>query len=70
MRGGAELVWAEKVSTEDLAIEFCYEDFMSACEPISDRIGPGHVARERVGFAGSNDGFEDGPDVLLVAWLG
>jgi hypothetical protein len=55
---------------EDLAVEFCYEDFMGASEPIRDGIGTGHFSREGVGFSGANDGLKNGPDVLLIARLG
>lgn len=67
VRAPAQLIGTKKVSAHEFIIIFGDEDFMTRRKPVGQRAVPGHVARQGVRFAGTEDGFEDGPNCIRVA---
>ncbi len=70
MRPAAELVGAQVIKTEQLPLIDGDIGFAIVGEKIRQRVLSRHAARQRVGFAGANDGLHDIPDIGCIIGAG
>lgn len=66
VRAGALLVGVEEVGAENFLVVFGDEDMVARSVPVSESLLASEVARQGVGFAGANGGFENFPDSIVI----
>jgi hypothetical protein len=65
--GAGGLIFLQIISADDFAAIIGDEHLVCGREPVGERLLPGHLPRQSVGFARANDRLEDTPDRRAVA---
>ena len=69
MRAAPLLIGPQVVGAQHLAVPLGHEDFVTRRLPVGQRVGPAHLAGQRISFAGPDDRADDVPDRVIVTWL-
>ena len=67
MRPAALLIGAHEVGTDNVATLVGDEYFVTAGEPIVERLFARKVARQSIGFPAADGRLQDAPDRIMVA---